>query len=217
MPDKRTTINHQFDQQVIERINLFATDTIKKIFQHISRLKIGESTGTGALADSIRAVVHTNAGGKQALVQFFYLYYGECVEQAVGKYYTVDSDLGKKVGVKSLNIKAPQIERVGYGPMTATFKGLPSQENNEMRRRTHRPRPFLWSEIKRQVDRTTLLLMRETGKLVETRLWSDVVDALGDESLLHTAMLLPYKGQKALNLEGQILDGGEVEILSAEI
>lgn len=177
--DKRIDTQRDLSLVAIRRVHYFAIDTINKIFDHIDRLKIGRcAESTGALKSSIRSTVHTNAGGNEALVQFFYMYYGDCVEQAVGKYRGIDKDLGDGVGVKSKNIKAPQIEGVGYGPMTATFDGV---SDSPGRVRTHKPRPFLRSEIRRQVERTSYKLMEEAGLLIDIHMATLIGDEMGSE------------------------------------
>ena len=67
--DKRIDLKRQFTAEEYLILHYFVVDTVDKIFQHIERLKIKR---TGALKDSIKALVHTNAGGNEALVEFFY-------------------------------------------------------------------------------------------------------------------------------------------------
>lgn len=184
--DKRIDLKRQFTAEEYLILHYFVVDTVDKIFQHIERLKIKR---TGALKDSIKALVHTNAGGNEALVEFFYLNYGDCVEQAVGKYYGVDNDLGESVGVRSENIKAPEIQGVGYGSMSASFSNVPV---NARREQTHRPRPFLRSEIRRQVDRISLKLMREAGMLIDIHIAGLIGDEIGGE--IATMLRSPFKG-----------------------
>lgn len=191
--DSRIDLQRQLPLVAVRRIHFFAIDTINKIFEHIDRLGIRR---TDALRSSIKATVHTNAGGNDALVQFFYLHYGDCVEQAVGKYYGVDADLGDKRGIRSENIKAPEIQGVGYGKMRGSFSGVP---DNARREETHRPRPFLRSEIRRQVDRTSFKLMEEAGILIDIHMASLIGDEVGGE----IAQLLknPFAGQNGTQIE----------------
>lgn len=187
--DERIDFERKFSLGTMRILHFFVTDTVNKIFHHIDRLKIKR---TSALRDSIKAVVHTNSGGNEALVQFFYLNYGDCVEQAVGKYYGVDADLGKGVGVKSENISAPEITGSGYGAMTASFNGLPA---NARRERTHKPRPFLRSEIRRQVERVSFKLMKESGILIDIHITSLIGEEIGGE--IGTLLQAPFVGRKS--------------------
>ncbi len=183
--DSRIDLERKFSSEVYIILHYFVVDTVGKIFDHIDRMNI---YNTGALRDSIRALVHTNAGGNEALVEFFYWNYGDCVEQAVGKYYGVDKDLGKKVGVKSKNIQAPQISTYGYSALKASFSGVPQ---NARREETHRPRPFLRSEIRRQVERISYKLMSEAGVLIDIHIANLIGAEIGGEvaRLLHA----PFK------------------------
>lgn len=191
--DSRINLEQQFPLEAVRLIHFFAINTIEGIFRHIDRLKIKR---TESLRNSIKSIVHTNAGGNQALVQFFYLYYGDCVEQAVGKYYGIDADLGEKRGVRSENIKAPEINSLGYGPMKASFSGVP---DNARREQTHRPRPFLRSEIRHQVDYTSFKLLKNAGVLIDIHMANLIGDELGGEiaELLKT----PFVGQHGTQVE----------------
>ena len=188
MADERIDLQRQFSLETVRMLRFFVTNTIDGIFRHIERLKI---KNTGALKDSIKATIHTNAGGNEALVRFFYLNYGDCVEQAVGKYYGVDVDLGEGTGVKSRNIQAPEITGVGYGAMTPSFSGIPE---TPARVRTHRPRPFLRSEIRHQVDYISQKLMREAGMLIDIRVAGLIGDTVGEE--IRDLLMAPFAGRK---------------------
>ena len=118
-------LDQALSKETIQRIHYFAEDTLEDIFRHIDRLKINNENSTGQLRDSIRATVYTNASGNMALVKFFYLYYGECVEQAVGGYYGVDQDLREKgMGLKSPNVGAPPIGGRSYTASDGIIKGV---------------------------------------------------------------------------------------------
>ena len=193
MIDQRLTLDKAFTTGTVLELHRFAMNTVKRIMEKIQRLDIKD---TGKLMNSIKATVHTNAGGKQALVQFFYLYYGECVEQAVGKYYDVDDDLGDGIGVKSMNIKAPEIAGVGYGPMKGTFSGVPS---NARREKTHRPRPFLRSEIKKNVAYVGYKLMKNGRQLIEMHMINDINDLLTED--IKALMMSPFAGRKNISFK----------------
>lgn len=166
--DSRLGLDKEFTQETVMELHRFAQRTVNRIMEKIARLNIKD---TGALMNSIKATVHTNAGGNQALVQFFYLYYGECVDQAVGKYYGIDADLGKGVGVKSPNIQAPPISGAGYGPLTPSFSGIPATPG---RVRTHKPRPFLRSTIQRSVDYVGWRLANVGAQLIDMHMVHDI-------------------------------------------
>ena len=134
-------------KRAVQLVGYFVKDTVDKIFYHIQRLKIKNS---GATKDSIKAIMHANSGGDKFLVQIWHTYYAEYVEMAVGKYRGIDNDLGKKRGVRVENIDAPEITELDYDRLTAKFKGVPA---NARREETHRPRPFLRSEIRRNLAR----------------------------------------------------------------
>lgn len=197
MADERIDLQRQFSLETVRMLRFFVTNTIDGIFRHIERLKIKD---TGALKDSIKATIHTNAGGNEALVRFFYLDYGDCVEQAVGKYYGVDVDLGEGTGVKSRNIQAPEITGVGYGAMTPSFSGISEtiqakgKHEGEFRGKYHRPRPFLRSEIRHQVDYISQKLMREAGMLIDIRVAGLIGDTVGEE--IRDLLMAPFAGRK---------------------
>ena len=69
--DNRLGLDKEFTQETVMELHRFAQRTVNRIMEKIARLNIKD---TGALMNSIKATVHTNAGGNQALVQFFYLY-----------------------------------------------------------------------------------------------------------------------------------------------
>lgn len=183
-------LNHKLSQQASKLVNYFAKDTVEKILYHIDRLDIRD---TNTLRNSIRAVVRKNAGGREALVTFFYTYYGDMVEQAVGRYRGVDADLPKGTGVKSKNIDIPPIDKKGYGPLRATFKGLPGGYHGKLREIYHRPRPFLRAEIYNQVDRITYRMLREQGDLIETHILSFVGEEIYNQ--VAEAMFAPFSVQ----------------------
>ena len=185
MRDKRLD-EKTLGKQALRIINYFAKDTIDKIFEHIERLDVRD---TGALRNSIRAVVHANAGGNDALVQFFYIHYAPYVENALGRYWGVDSDIPDRKGVGIHNIDVPPIQQVNYGPMTATFKGLP-KAHSALRTATHRPRPFFNSEIRRQIERISYRLMRELGNNIEIHMLDLIGETLGSD--VYNALLAPY-------------------------
>lgn len=180
--------------RAIQLIHYFARDTVEKILQHIQRMDIQD---THALRNSIKSVVHTNASGNQMLVQFFYLFYGDCVEQAVGRYRGIDSDLPKGQGLKSENVGAPQITGRDYGAMQGIIKGVPATTpSGKNRGDYHRPRPFLRSEIRRSVDRIGFRLMSQCGELISIHMINTIAEAIGDEGLLNAMLLSPYEGQE---------------------
>lgn len=168
------------DEEMMEILHYFAKNTIDRIFRHIERLGIKKHTGN--LKKSIRATVSNMSGGNAALVNFFYINYGVFVEQAVGKYYGVDSDLGHKRGVKSVNIGAPEITSYDYGPMKGIIRNIPPK-NPEVKSRGgergafHRPRPFLMSEIRYQLRRTQWRLLEQLGYTASAHLIKDIKDA----------------------------------------
>lgn len=168
------------DEEMMEILHYFAKNTIDRIFRHIERLGIKKHTGN--LKKSIRATVSNMSGGNAALVNFFYINYGVFVEQAVGKYYGVDSDLGHKRGVKSMNIGAPEITSYDYGPMKGIIRNIPPK-NPEVKSRGgergafHRPRPFLMSEIRYQLRRTQWRLLEQLGYTASAHLIKDIKDA----------------------------------------
>lgn len=167
------------DEEMMEILHYFAKNTIDRIFRHIERLGIKKHTGN--LKKSIRATVSNMSGGNAALVNFFYINYGVFVEQAVGKYYGVDSDLGHKRGVKSMNIGAPEITSYDYGPMKGIIRNIPPK-NPEVKSRGgergafHRPRPFLMSEIRYQLRRTQWRLLEQLGYTASAHLIKDIKD-----------------------------------------
>lgn len=167
------------DEEMMEILHYFAKNTIDRIFRHIERLGIKKHTGN--LKKSIRATVSNMSGGNAALVNFFYINYGVFVEQAVGKYYGVDSDLGHKRGVKSVNIGAPEITSYDYGAMKGQIKGIP-ERNPKVKSRGgergafHRPRPFLMSEIRYQLRRTQWRLLEQLGYTASAHLIKDIKD-----------------------------------------
>jgi hypothetical protein len=166
------------NEEMMEILHYFARNTIDRIFHHIERLDIKD---TGALKKSIRATVSNMSSGNIALVNFFYINYGVFVEQAVGKYYGVDSDLGHKRGVKSVNIGAPEITSYDYGAMKGQIKGIP-ERNPKVKSRGgergafHRPRPFLMSEIRYQLRRTQWRLLEQLGYTASAHLIKDIKD-----------------------------------------
>jgi hypothetical protein len=177
-------LDQALSKETIQRIHYFAEDTLEDIFRHIDRLKINNENSTGQLRDSIRATVYTNASGNMALVKFFYLYYGECVEQAVGGYYGVDQDLREKgMGLKSPNVGAPPIGGRSYTASDGIIKGVGQYHKAGSgkvydRSKYHRPRPFLRSTIRRQAMRVGYKLMEECAQLIETRMVVSISDLM---------------------------------------
>jgi len=165
-------INNELNEESMQLIHYFAEDTTDKILQHIDRLNVKD---TGTLRSTIRSTVYYNAGSHSALASFYFAYYAPFVEQAVGKYWGVDNDLGAGVGVKSVNINAEPIQSVGYGPLGATFSGVPS---NKRREATHRPRPFIMSEIRRQVERISYRLLEVCSNTIQIHMLNTIDDAL---------------------------------------
>lgn len=176
-------------KKTIELVGFFVDDTLNKMLRHVDRLNI---RNTNTLRNSLKGVMQTNSGGNVILVRFWHAYYAEMVEQAVGKYWGVDADLGKGRGVKAANIAAPPIDSADYGSMRATFSGLPDRP---VREKTHRPRPFFRSEIRRQAARISWRLMRDVGRLMEMHVVQVAEGALGSEELLE-ALAGPFEGSK---------------------
>lgn len=164
-------LNNHLTADVLRLIHYFAKDTTDKIFEHIDRLDIRD---TGTLRNSIKSMVMMNAGGNSALVSFYYINYAPYVEMAVGKYRGVDNDLGKGVGVKKDNITIPPISGTNYGPMSASFSGVPE---NRRREETHRPRPFLRAEINRQIERISYRLLEECANTMQIHMFEAVSQA----------------------------------------
>lgn len=188
-------LGKELSQKAIKIVHYFAVDTVERILNHIERMDI---VSTHALKNSIRSIVHTNASGNQMLVRFFYLYYGECVEQAVGRYYGVDADLSEGTGLKSENVGAPQIEGKNYGAMDGLIKGVPAIRTTSSgkvihRGDYHRPRPFLRSEIRRNVERVGIRIMKECGELVSVHTMNSL-GGLMKESI--DELLMPFFGAK---------------------
>lgn len=206
--DKRIALDKEFSLSTVKLIHYFARNTIEKIFKHIDKLDVRD---TDALRNSIRSVVHTNASGSQALVEFFYLYYGECVEQAVGKYYGIDADLGKDRGVRSENIKAPEIASRDYGPLSASFSGVPK---NVRREQTHRPRPFLRSDIRREVEYTGWRLANKGGQLIEMHMVIGINDLLSES--IHDLIMAPFGGRKNMTFTPIKNEDGKIETMSEQ-
>lgn len=195
--DSRVRIDEPFNLDTVKYIHYFAKDTLDKIFRHIDRMKIKD---TGALRQSVKAVVHANAKGQTALVQIFYLYYGECVEQAVGRYWGVDSDLPKRTGLKSENVGAPAISQSGYGAMEGIIKGVPDRVVGGKRRgQYHRPRPYLRSEIRRQASRTAMKLMSHAAQLIEVRMIRDMEGLTGLS--VRNALDMQFGGTRTMTYE----------------
>lgn len=174
-------------KRTLQLVGYFVMDTLNKIFKHIDRLKI---KNTGTLRESLKGVMMANSGGNVILVKFWYAYYADMVEMAVGKYRGVDADLGKGRGVKAENIHAPQIEEQNYDRLKATFSGLPA---NKRREETHRPRPFFRSEIRRQFERISWRLMGELGRIMEMHVLQMADTTVADEEMLATLMS-PFEG-----------------------
>lgn len=170
-----TDIANDLDEEAMRLIRYFAQDTTEKIFEHIDRMDIRD---TGNLRNSIKSTVMANAGGHSALVSFYYAYYAPYVEMALGKYWGVDADLGKGVGVRKTNIDIPPIPHVGYGKLTASFSGLPGGHHGKLREQTHRPRPFIRSEIMRQIDRISYRLLEHCTNTCEIRLLETLDECL---------------------------------------
>lgn len=203
--DKNIPLDKAFSLGTVLEMHRFARKTVERIMEKIGRLKIQD---THALENSIKSTVHTNAGGNQAMVQFFYLYYGECVEQAVGKYYGVDRDLGIGRGVRSENIQAPEITGVGYGPLKASFSGVPA---NARREQTHRPRPFLRSEIRRNVEYVGWRLMKNGAQLIDMHMVNDINELLTEE--MKNLLMAPFQHRKNISFEVMRKSSGNGEYL----
>lgn len=211
MANQQIAFDKAFTLGTVLELHRFARRTVLRIMEKIERLKIKD---TYALENSIKSTVHTNASGSQALIQFFYLYYGECVEQAVGKYRDIDKDLGEKTGVKSPNIQAPEITHVGYGPLKASFKGVPKKPDRE---RTHRPRPFLRSEIRRNVEYVGWKLANNGAQLIEMHMVIGIEDLLTEE--IQAMMMAPFGGRKNISFavnrdkNGQLMRNKQGQII----
>ena len=186
---RNLNLDKVLSNESVKLIHRFAEYTLDNILERMDRL---EFHGEGHLRDSIRAVVHTNAGGNQMLVQFFYLYYGECVEQAVGAYYGVDQDLlATQRGLKSPNVGAPPLSSRHDGPLEGIIRGVEryhKAQNGKVydRSKYHRPRPFLRSSIRRQVQRTSIKLLEKCSQLINAQLLVSIHELL--ESLVSTAV-----------------------------
>ena len=214
--DSRLGLDKEFTQETVMELHRFAQRTVNRIMEKIARLNIKD---TGALMNSIKATVHTNAGGNQALVQFFYLYYGDCVEQAVGKYRGIDNDLGDRQGVKSLNIQAPEITGAGYGPLTPSFSGIPEsiqtkgKHEGEFRGKYHRPRPFLRSTIQRSVDYVGWRLANVGAQLIDMHMVHDI-DGFLTEGVKSMIMTPFDKGGTTATIHTQTGPNGNWRALS---
>ena len=164
-------LGEELYKKKIQLLHYFAQDTTEKILKHIDRLDIKD---TGTLRNSIRSVVYANAGGDSQVVSFYMKEYGLYVERAVGKYWGVDNDLGKGIGVKGRDIEVPPVTSRDYGPLNASFH-LPV---NQRREETHRPRPFWKIEIKRQIERISYRLLEECLSTVEIHMLNAIDEAL---------------------------------------
>lgn len=174
MKTDKLNLANVVDKDTMRLLHYFAQNTTDRIFAHISRLRIHD---TGALESSIRATVWNMAGGNSALVRFYFLSYAPYVEQAVGKYYGIDADLGPDTGVKSANISAPQIKSPSYTSMYGQMNGIPQRTaTGRDRGEVHRPRPFLMSEIRYQLRSIQWRLLRELGYTASAHIIHDICD-----------------------------------------
>lgn len=173
-------INNYVNKEFLQLMNYFANDTVEKILEHIDRMGVKD---TGALKSSIRGVVAANAGGNSAVVSFFMLYYAPYVERALGRYWGVDADLRKGEGVAGANVDVAPIGGVGYGAVGARFHDLPYAGgydhgmHDTLRQKTHRPRPFVMAEIRRQVERISYRLLAELGNTMEIHILDAIDEA----------------------------------------
>ena len=79
-----------FEVNLPEELNLWGARVTKRILSNFDRLKINkdadESKGlTGDLYRSVWWTVHNAAGGNQAMIEFYYIYYGGYVQTGTGK------------------------------------------------------------------------------------------------------------------------------------
>lgn len=78
-----------FSRKSVQKVlYYFMQDTLDRVMENIMTMKIGTHNpkatwDTGDLERSIKATVTMNAGGDEALVNFFYLHYGNFVQAAV--------------------------------------------------------------------------------------------------------------------------------------
>lgn len=187
-------------KKTLEIIHYFAMDTVRHIIRKIDRLDIKD---THALRNSIAASVHTNASGNLTLVRFFYLFYGECVEQGLGRYYGIDADLPKGVGLRSGNVASPKITGKDYKALTPDIRGVADPWYTKRGRPIfrgdyHTVRPFLHSEIKRSIEYVSVRLMREADELLQINTMKDVASLLGKSQ---AAALAPFLGEGAVTVE----------------
>ena len=176
MDTKVLNIGNVVNEEMLKLLHYFASNTTDRIFEHIKRLEIHE---TGQLKASIRATVQNMAGGNSALVSFYFLNYGVFVEQAVGKYFGVDEDLGAGRGVRAENISAPQITSPTYGSMVGQIKGISKTygEDKKPRGEKHRPKPFLMSEIRYQLRKIQWRLLSNLGYTASAHIIKDICNS----------------------------------------
>lgn len=108
----------------------FMEDTLKKINKNMVELEIGihnpKLRKTGGLEKSIHATIVRNAGGREAVVTFFYRNYARFVE-------TATQDGQSYVNLPEMTGVTPVVRPDG---------------------KTRMAKPFLHSEIRRKVERT---------------------------------------------------------------
>ena len=180
---KRNSLDlaNEINGQTLKLINAFATHTVDKIIDHIERLHVKD---TGALRNSIRAVVHAQGVGKGALVSFFMTEYAPYVERALGRYYGVDSDLQDGRGIGYGMHEIPPMgyppERSGTTFNTGAIPYKPGKEHahDALREKTHRPRQFIVREINRQLESLSYRLLGEVGNTMEIHILDSIDDAL---------------------------------------
>lgn len=162
------------DMQVF--LNWFVQNTTDKIFARMERLNIGD---TGALRNSIRGVVYSNAGGNDWLVKFYYLNYGRFLEFGLGHNRGSDADLGRE-GVKIGNVKVPAITSWQYDALSPTFQGQtnagvpvgktglgPSRKGGKRtleprdRAKYHKAKPFLFNSIRAEMKRISFRMAEQ--------------------------------------------------------
>ena len=171
----RNTINKEF----LRLMEYFAHDCVEKILQHIDALNVRD---TGYLRSTIRSVVMANSGGNSAVVSFFMATYGAYVEQALGRYWGVDSDLKDGKGVGSENISAEFATDLNT-PRNASFHGLPYKDglsgaHDKLRQEKHKPRQFFTREINRQIERISYRLLAEIGNTMDIHVMDTIADCL---------------------------------------
>lgn len=185
-------------KELLTYLDWFCKNTTNKIFRRMETLKIGKS---GALRNSIRSIVYSNAGGNGAMVRFYYLSYGRFVEMALGHNRGSDKDLishdatGEKVieGVKIRNRDVPAMSTWDTPALNVKFQGktdsgisigttgLNGHGAKVDRTRYHKAKPFLMSSIKAEMNRISIRLAEKIAYFGAIQLTEAVVNVFREE------------------------------------